>query len=350
MVALWGGTGAAQTMVTSLDGDRAFGLARSDAEPSLTSIDFAVVLEGDGQARAYQHGTPMPAPPITYQVGDSFRVAVEYDLTWRRNVVNWYKNADPLPFAREFTPTLTYPLVVAASLFSPEAQLAGLYLAGENSGPLAQGVQWTELAGVTASGNSLTKTGPNQAWDAGARSTISITQDLATGYGQVTVGLMDGDRAFGLARSSAGQSLGDIDFALVLEDGGQVRAYQHGTLVPSRPTTYQVGDSFRVAVEYDSAWSRNVVNWYKNADPLPFTSVFTPTLVYPLVLNTSLFSPGARIEMAYLIPTGNRVLPTSTPGAGPTTTPTPFRPTSPTASPTPARQTSPTPTPIGGMP
>src|SRR5262249_39705308 len=79
-------------------------------------------------------------------------------------------------------------------------------------------VVWTNAVGVSVSGNSLTKTGGNTAWDAGAAST-NVIRD---GYGWVefTVTETNKHRIVGLSNGDSNQSDSDIDFGVILISNG----------------------------------------------------------------------------------------------------------------------------------
>jgi len=147
-----------------------------------------------------------------------------------------------------------------------------------------QNVTWTNMAGVAASGNSLTKTAALGWGNAGA----SSMQTLASGDGYVefTAAETNTLRMCGLSLGDAGQNYTDIDFAfyswldgvLYVFEGGQNRGIVGN---------YASGDRLRVSVE------GNVVKYRKNGQVV-YTSTITPA--YPLLVDTSLYSNGSTLN------------------------------------------------------
>ncbi|HVQ39604.1 MAG TPA: PKD domain-containing protein, partial [Pyrinomonadaceae bacterium] len=153
---------------------------------------------------------------------------------------------------------------------------------------LATGV-WANLVGVSASGNSLTKTAAD-GWDnAGAISTATLP--FGDGYFEFTANETDKHRMAGLSMGDTNQNYTDIDFAIYLATGGVAWVYESGAsknvYVP-----YQAGDRFRVAVE------GGVVKYRKNGT-LFYTSTVLPA--YPMLIDTSLHTTGATIADAVLL-------------------------------------------------
>jgi RHS repeat-associated protein len=175
---------------------------------------------------------------------------------------------------------------------------------------------WTNLTGVAASGNTLTKTAGSTGWDSGAISVATISAGTGIGYAEATGDSTVGSKMFGLGSGDSSASYDDIEFAWELQDGGGTRIYENGKLQVDQPTSYVPGTVFRVAVEYDLNQDRYVVRWYKNGAVI-WTETH-PTLSYPLVLDTSIYTPGARVAHAYLVPTGGASGPQSgKPGTSP---------------------------------
>jgi hypothetical protein len=162
-----------------------------------------------------------------------------------------------------------------------------------DEGPSVQNVVWTSLVGVSATGNSLTKTAGTSAFDAGAVSTQSFFGD---GYVQITASQTNTYRMFGLSNGNTNASDADIDFALYLFGDGTLRIKEGGVsrfVSGSNPTfgTYMTGDLLRVAVE------GGVVKYRKNGTLL-YTSTVAPT--FPLLVDTSLFTPASTITNAVI--------------------------------------------------
>lgn len=165
-------------------------------------------------------------------------------------------------------------------------------------------VSWTNKVEVQDYGRSIQKNVDSEpAWDnSGASSTNSISSSPGTGYVRVVADGAWGYRMFGLSNGDSNQSWDDIDFAIEMKGDGTLEVYEYG--VPKLigmspiPVTYQKWDVLKVGVEYDVTLKKNVVKWYKNGTVLYTSS--SPTITYPLLVDTSIFSPGSWIHDAYL--------------------------------------------------
>ena len=144
-------------------------------------------------------------------------------------------------------------------------------------------VTWTNLSGVSASGNTLTRTASVGPWEiSGAVSEQNIYSDgymefqCPSGFNHVMAGLSNGD---------TNQHYNDIDFAIYCNNN-VISIYESGT---SRGnfSSYLPSDLFRIGV------SSNVVTYYKSGTLL-YTSMVTPTL--PLLVDTSLLEYGDTIN------------------------------------------------------
>ena len=138
-----------------------------------------------------------------------------------------------------------------------------------------QNVVWTNVTGVSASGNTLTKTGA-AGWNAGAVSSQTI--NAGDGYVEFTASETNLARMCGLGNGDSGQNYTDIEYAIQLtaSDGSNgIWIFESGTL-RGNFGTYGVGDKFRVAVQ------GGVVKYYKISganQSLLYTSSVAPT--YP---------------------------------------------------------------------
>jgi uncharacterized delta-60 repeat protein len=153
--------------------------------------------------------------------------------------------------------------------------------------PSVQNVSWTSLANVTASGNSLQKTG-GCAWcdDAGAISTQHIAS--GDGYMEFTASEMTTNRAVGLSQGNTDNTRTDIDFTMMMwktiSGVNYVEVYENSVWKAGQ--TYQTGDVLRIAVV------SGVVQYFKNGT-LWYTSAKAPA--YPLLVDTSLWDAGSTI-------------------------------------------------------
>jgi hypothetical protein len=99
----------------------------------------------------------------------------------------------------------------------------------------------------------------------------------------------------GLSSGDGGQHYSDIDFALRLTASGAVQVYEGGVLRGSFGS-YAAGDRFRVEVKGGSVR-------YSRSGAVPFyTSAVAPS--FPLLVDTSILTPGATINDVELVATG----------------------------------------------
>ena len=164
--------------------------------------------------------------------------------------------------------------------------------AGSGGGSGPQPVSWTNTIGVTANGNSLTKTAAEGWGNAGAASTQTIAS--GDGYVEFTASETNTYRMIGLSNGNSHQNYDDIDFAIYLIVGGGLQVYEGGVL-RGNVGSYSTGDTLRVAVE------SGVVKYRKNG-ALLYTSTGTPT--YPLLVDSSFYSNGGTISNV-MISTGS---------------------------------------------
>jgi hypothetical protein len=270
------GEGWAEFTVSEANTSRMFGLSNGNTGEQYADIDFAFYPYFNGELRIYEQGVYIGTFG-TYAVGDRLRVAVEgTSVRYRRNGALLYtSSAAPV-----------YPLLIDTALYSTGATITNATL----SGNFEENVVWTSAVGVTVSANSLSKPGGTSAWDAGAASTRSIA--AGDGWAEFTASETNKARVFGLSNGNGGVDRADLDFAIYLRTDGLVSIYEFNVNVgPPTPPSYSVGDRFRVSVE------GGVVKYRKNGT-LIYTSAAAPT--FPLLVDTSLWSPGATITSATL--------------------------------------------------
>jgi alpha-tubulin suppressor-like RCC1 family protein len=152
--------------------------------------------------------------------------------------------------------------------------------------PALENVVWTNVVGVTASGNTLTKTTSTSNWDAGA---VSTRQIISTdGYVECTpAGPTNAYRVIGLSHGNTDQTPADVDFGIYLYHPSQWSILESG-IGRGVSGTFLPTDRFRVAVE------SGVVTYRKNG-VLLFQSPVLPT--YPLLVDTSLFNSGVLADV-----------------------------------------------------
>lgn len=277
----WGNAGASSAQsITAGDGyveftvsqayvERVCGLSLGDTDRGHADIDFGIILSDGGYVYAWESGVPK-ANAGAYTVGDRLRVAVE------GGAVKYYKNGT---LFHTSTTTPTYPLLVDAAFNTAGSTLSEVVISGSLASAAA--VSWADMAGVTASGGSLTKTAAIGWGNAGG----SSAQTAASGsvYVEFTATADQTDRVCGLGRTAATRSISDIDFGILLSDGGYAYAMEGGT-VRANGGAYSTGDRLRVSVE------GGTVRYYKNGT-LFYTSTVAPT--YPLRAAASLYQQGA---------------------------------------------------------
>jgi hypothetical protein len=291
--AILSGDGYVQATVDDTTTYKLFGLSNGDNGQGQTDVDFALFMAG-GTLKVYESGV-LRANVGTYVVGDLLKVAVE------GGVVRYYRNGGLL-----YTGTVapTYPLLVDTSINSMGGRIANVLVCGADLGFLGtptpiptstptntpvvgcEPVAWTATVNVTATGNSIQKTGgAGSTWDAGAISTRAILS--GDGYVQATVDALNTYRMFGLSNGDNGVHFSDIDFAAYMA-GSTLMIYERGTYKGTFGTL-AVGDTVRVTVE------SNTVKYYLNGSPV-YTSTTTP--IYPLLLDTAINSALGRISNA----------------------------------------------------
>jgi len=167
----------------------------------------------------------------------------------------------------------------------------------------AQNVVWTALVNLTATGNSLRKTGGCEGCgDAGAVSTQSIAS--GDGYVEFTASEATLYRGAGLSNGNTNTLLSDIDFAILLTAGGRAEVREKGAW--KSDTAYSAGTVLRVAVFGGKVqYSKNGLVFY--------TSVAAP--VYPLLVDTTFWSLNSTVTNAVISNAGGG------PGPGDTTPP-----------------------------
>ncbi len=154
--------------------------------------------------------------------------------------------------------------------------------------PGPQPVVWTSLVGVSASGNSLTKTAAAGWGNAGAVSTQQIAS--GDGYVEFTASERNTYRQLGLSFGDSNATYQDIDFAFYLA-GGNLNVHENGVLKGTFGA-FATGDVLRVAVV------GGVVQYSRNGVVL-YSSTKTPT--YPLLVDTALYSTGATLKYAVIL-------------------------------------------------
>jgi lysophospholipase L1-like esterase len=156
-----------------------------------------------------------------------------------------------------------------------------------------QDIVWTGATGCTVSGNDLlNKSGANSWTNAGAHSTL-------TGIGcRVTCTVAAGNRSVvGLnSVNTETPSLNGIDFGLYVNESGERRVYENGSLKDSAGTgTVSTNDTVSVQIV---AGSPDTVQYFQNGVSF-YTSASTPSGTY--YVDTSLYLVGADVYNGELL-------------------------------------------------
>jgi YD repeat-containing protein len=271
--AIASGDGYAEFTVTETNTNRMFGLSHGDSDQSYADIDFALHTQDGGGLYAFEAGVTKGYFG-TCAAGDRLRVSVAGGVvSYKKNGVTFYTSAA----------APRYPLLVDASLYNQGTTLNNALL----SGALVENVVWTNVAGVTAAGNNLSKGGAD-AWNAGASSTRVLAG--GDGYAEFTVSETNTYRMFGLSRGDSNQDYPDIDFALFPAADGWLYVYEAG-VYKATLSTYAAFDRLRVSVEGGQVR-------YRRNGALLYTSGVAPQ--YPLLVDTSVYSTGATVYNAVI--------------------------------------------------
>jgi hypothetical protein len=150
-------------------------------------------------------------------------------------------------------------------------------------------VTWTNLVGVSASGNDLTKTASTSGWNAGAVSVETLAGD---GFMEFAVADATTAKAAGLSSGDSNQSYTDIDYGLRLNANGIVYVWEAGVL-RGNFGSYLAGDTFRVEV------ADGVVSYSRNGGTPFYTSSVPPS--FPLLVDTAFSTPGATLTDVALV-------------------------------------------------
>jgi alpha-tubulin suppressor-like RCC1 family protein len=221
----------------------------------------------------------------SYAHGDRFRIEIS------EGVVRYLRNGAVLYTS---TGTPTYPLRGDVRLYTAGATVADV-LGGTEV--------WMPPVNVTAMGSSLVKTGSvTVAWDAEALS----TRGFGTGFIEFTAAQTNMWRHVGLTNGDNGTDYSDLDFAIHLNQLGQIHVFEGATYV-GYFGTYITGDRFRVQVV------NGIVSYLRNGSVF-YTSTRTPTL--PLRPDVNIYNPGVSVLNIHIGGEFMVETPTISPGSG----------------------------------
>jgi len=162
-----------------------------------------------------------------------------------------------------------------------------------SEGEVAQeaNVTWANPIKVTTTANSLTKNSAVSAWNAGASSVNTFTNN---GYCEFTTDENTTSKMAGLSSDDTSVVYTDIDFAIHLKADGRVNIREGGVQKAANVSTYVAGDVFRVES------SGGVVTYSENGAPIYVSDVAPSTT---LLVDTSLYTPGSTITEVVLVAT-----------------------------------------------
>jgi hypothetical protein len=136
---------------------------------------------------------------------------------------------------------------------------------------------FSDIVGVSVSGDDLTATAANGWGNAGVFSIEGITS--GNGYVSAVMGETTGSKMLGLSVDNPNSSYNTIDFAIYPQLGGNIGVYENGANRGSFGS-YTVGDTLSVE-------SLNNKILYKKNGEVIYVSTVTPS--YPLYLDTAFF-------------------------------------------------------------
>lgn len=155
------------------------------------------------------------------------------------------------------------------------------------SSGVAESVVWTGALNVTVTGNSISKSGATNAWDAGANSTKAIVS--GDGYVEMTITETNKDRFFGLSDNETTVSSEDVDFAFRPYSNGAVYCYEPG-INGAFCGWYSPGDKLRISIE------NGMIKYYLirgSTSTLVYTATHTPT--YPMAADAAIYDSGGTV-------------------------------------------------------
>lgn len=284
----WAAGGSSTKAIESGDGYAEFtvaqnntyvmaGLSNGDSDADWVDIDYAIYAAGNGFAYAYDATGKYWLG--AYGAGTRFRVEIQGSTV--------LYIVDGIVKAQHATAP-TYPLVVDSSIYTPNAAVEDAIIAGKLiDANNIQSVVWKNMVGTGAAGNTLTKTSPNAGFESGASSIAAIQS--GNGYAEFTVTQANVYWMAGLSNGDTDVSWQDIDYALYICGNGWSYVFDDAGKHWIGP--YTAGDTFRVEIQNGSVlYKQNGVTVYQH--------LTTPN--YPLLLDTSMYTPNAVISNAIL--------------------------------------------------
>jgi RHS repeat-associated protein len=266
------GDGYLEFTVSETNKTRSVGLTNDTSHNMISYqyINYGFFLNENGQLLTHEGFTTYGS--FTYATGDKLRVSIE------GGVVKYRKNGILL---RTSTVAPTYPLYAGAAIYSNSGTVTNAVITAN-----FENVNWTNVLGVSASGNNLTKTAGSTDWyNAHASSTQAINS--GDGYVEFTASETTTNRMLGLGQFGTGYfTYSNIRYAIYLA-ANVLYTSEYGSL--TNVGSYATGDKLRVAIE------NGAVKYYKNGTLLR-TSAVAPA--YPLYVNVAVYQNGSTLTGA----------------------------------------------------
>ncbi|MBF6612195.1 MAG: hypothetical protein IVW55_03620, partial [Chloroflexi bacterium] len=282
------------------------GLSSRDTDVGFATINYAWFVRADtGILEIYENGTWKGYYGV-YGTFSVLRVQVDPSGT-----VSYYHNGRLMHTTSGIT--LSYPLMVDVSMWTPSGQIVNTTIGGVSIGsvpspyPPGQPIGWVDQRNVTVNliTNSIVKNINSTNWDAGAASSQAILP--GAGYMEATVADISTSVMFGLSTQDLSTGFSTINYAwFTRSDTGQLEIYENGTFRGDFGL-YDPGDVLRIALK-----SNGKVTYYHNG-----VSIFASSTIatFPLSVDTSIYSTNGQIKnvMLYAANLGPVPLPTLTP-------------------------------------
>jgi hypothetical protein len=282
------------------------GLSASDPEGSYAAVQFGFYLGDGGDYQVIENGSGVPAS-FPYAANKTFAVHVYGNV-----VTYWY---DGLLVYTSLT-AATHPLyavgvpygsgfeahaITLSSMrnWGPYALVPLSYLRADFGGSYGDAAHpWADKVNCTSSGATLTKNAGGSAWNAGARSTLSVlTGNDASGSVSWKVDQLARQSMAGLSYGNTDVSYADIDFAIYTTAGNRLYVIESGGLFYDTGVDYAIGKVLKVACD------AGTIKYYCDATLL-HTSLISPNA--PLVFDTSIYDQGTSItDVAFVGGYGN---------------------------------------------
>jgi cysteine-rich repeat protein len=277
------GRGYAQATATETTTDRVFGLGFPDTTTHFGDIDYGFYFGPGGALYVFESGTNLGLVG-TYAPGDVLKIEIDAPVVrYLHNGAEVYVSSDPASILEDYH--------LDTALYTAGATLSGLALvdldAGDDGTCGAAGF-WTDVAGAFVKGAGIRKDGGASSYDTGAISAASLSGD---GYVEFTAPEVAAIQIAGLGNGNASASYTDVEHGIYLS-GATIYANESAA-TPGPYGTFLPGARFRVEAK------DGVVRYMKDGVPF-YRSALTPS--FPLVVDTSLYSPWSQLRDFVLAP------------------------------------------------